>query len=235
MKWGILISVLVVGVVLSKAQAYQQSEETRPAQSQKPDTSESWSRSSKVETTFEFSNGKSICLEGWMDLEDGKQVFIDTVLLDCDTEDKLGYCLPFEGCHIWFSNDTLWMNQLELLAMGENLELVKFPWKIEAFYLEDGSIGHTERLNENLRYDEQTIESILREYETTEWLTQEEDNEYVGFHLMHLANKLLIAAISGSQESEIKFKEFETRVKPDGAYASAYIRMERVMKYAKGS
>ena len=171
-----------------------------------------------------------------MDIEDGKQVFSDTVLQDCDTEEQLGYCRSFEwGCHIWFSNDTLWMNQHELLAMGENLELVKFPWKIEAYYLEDGSFGHTKRLNENLRYDEKTIESILEEYENTVWLTQEEDGEYVMFKLMPLANKLMIAAISGSQESELKFKEFETRAKPDGALASWYLAMERTLKYAKSN
>lgn len=232
MKWIVLIPVLFLEVVLSEAQAYHESEDTRPSQSQKSDTSESWSRSSKVDTTFEFSNGKSICLEGWMDLEDGKQVLSDTVLRDCDTEEDLGYCLPYEGCHIWFRNDTLWMNQLETLAMGENLELVKFPWKIEAYYLEDGSFGRTEGLSKNLRYDEKTIESIQKEYETTQWRTQEEDSEYVGFQLMHLANKLLIAAISGSQESELKFKEFRIRVKPDGANASWYIRMERILKYA---
>ena len=236
MHWGTLTTVLVVGVVISEAQAYQESEDTNPVQSQKSDTSDTWSRSSKVDTTFEFSNSKRICLEGWMDLGDGNLVYSDTVLRDCDTEEELGYCQALgEGCHIWFRNDTLWMNQHELLAMGENLELVKFPWKIEAFYLEDGSIRHTERMNENLRYDEQTIESILKEYETTKWLTQEEDNQYVGFQLMPLANKLLIAAISGSQESELRFKEFRTKVKPDGAYASWYIIMERILKYAGGN
>lgn len=235
MNWGMLTTVLVVGVVLSEAQAYQESEETRPPQTQQPDSSESW-KSSSIDSTFAFSNGKSICLGGWMDIEDGKQVFSDTVLQDCDTEEQLGYCRSFEeGCHIWFSNDTLWMNQHELLAMGENLELVKFPWKVEAYYLEDGSFGHTKRLNENLRYDEKTIESILEEYETTVWLTQMEDGEYVGFQLMPLANKLMIAAISGSQESEMKFKEFDTRVKPDGAYGSWYLIMERILEYAKSN
>lgn len=132
-----------------------------------------------------------------------------------------------------FSNDTLWVNQLELLAMGENLELVKFPWKIGAFYLEDGSFGYTERLYEKLRYDQKTIESILKEYETTEWRTQQEDWEYVDSVLMNLANKLLIAAISGSEKSEMYFKEFETKVKPDGIYASWYIIMENMLKFAR--
>ena len=236
MNWGMLTTVLVVGVVLSEAQAYQESEETRPPQTQQPDSSESWTFS-RMDSLFEFSNGKSICLEGGgMDIEDGMQLISDTVLRDCDTEEELGYCRSFvEGCHIWFSNDTLWMNQHELLAMGENLELVKFPWKIEAYYLEDGSFGHTKRLNENLRYDEETIESILEEYETTVWRTQEEDYEHVGNQLMPLANKLMIAAISGSQESEMKFKEFRTRVKPDGAKASWYLIMKRILEYAKSN
>ena len=234
MRRVILLLVLVVGVVLSEAQAYQESEETRPAQTQQSDSSDPW-KSSSIDSTFAFSNGKSICLGGWMDIEDGRQVFSDTVLRDCDTEEHLGHCGSYEGCHIWFSNDTLWMNQHELLAMGENLELVKFPWKIEAYYLEDGSFGHTKRLNENLRYDEETIESILEEYETTVWLTQMEDNEYVGFQLMPLANKLMIAAISGSRESELKFKEFDTRVKPDGAYGSWYLIMERILEFAKSN
>lgn len=233
MKWVISIPVLVFGVVLSEAQAYQDSEETRPAQTQQPESFETWSVS-RVDSLFEFSNGTSICLLGWMKKEYGKQVFTDSVLRDCDTNEDLVYCLPHGGCHLLFSNDTLRVNHIELLAMGENLELVNFPWKIGTFSLEDGSLGYTERINENLRYDEQTIDLILKEYENTEWRTQEEDAEYVSFQLMHLANKLLIAAISGSQESEMKFKEFETRAKPDGANGSWYIIMERVMKYAKG-
>ena len=233
MKWGILISVLVMGVVLSEAQAYQQSEETRPAQTQQLGTSDSWSDSS-IDSLFEFSNGKSICLSGGMDIEDGKHVFSDFVLRDCDTGEKLGGRGALEECHLLFSNDTLWVNQLELLAMGENLEFVKFPWKIGAFYLENGDFGYTEKFNEVIQYDQQTIESILKEYETTEWRTQQEDWEYVEFHLMGLANRLMIAAISGSQESEVKFKEFRTKIKPDGATALWYSIMERVMKYAKG-
>ncbi|MCY3713097.1 MAG: hypothetical protein OXH02_07395 [Gemmatimonadetes bacterium] len=126
------------------------------------------------------------------------------------------------------------MNQLELLAMGENLEFVKFPWKIKAYYLEDEGFGYTERLYEKLRYDQQTIESVLKEYETTELRTQQEDWEYVDSVLMRLANTLLIAAISGSEKSEMYFKEFKTRVKPDGIYGSWYIIMDDILKFAKG-
>ena len=236
MKWGTVIPVLFVGVMLSEAQAYHQSEETRPAQTtQQLDSSESWSKS-RIDTTFEFSNGKRVCLDdGWLKIEDGNQRTGGFYVRDCDTNEKLGGCESFEGCHVLFSNDTLWVNQLELLAMGENLDLVYFPWIVSAFYLEDGSFKYTERLNENLRYDEQTIESILKEYETTDWRTQEEDAEYVGFQLMPLASKLMIAAISGSQESEMKFKEFRTRAKLDGAYASWYLIMERILAYTKSN
>ena len=74
MKWVILISVLVMGVVLSEAQAYQQSDDTRPTPTPKPDSSESWSVSTSIDSLIEFSNGKSICLLGRMKIEDGKQV-----------------------------------------------------------------------------------------------------------------------------------------------------------------
>lgn len=232
MRWVISIPVLFMGAVLLESQAYQQSEETRPVQTQQSESSESGS-GSIVDSMFEFSNGKSICLNGWMEIEDGKQVFSGFTLRDCDTGDKLGVRWDIEPCHLLFSNDTLWVNQLELLAMGENHELVMFPWRIAAFYLEDGSFGYTERLNEDFRYDQQTIESILEEYETTELRTQEEDEEYVSFQLMDLANKLLIAAVSGSQKAEVYFKEFDTRVKPDGANASFYILLELILKYTR--
>ena len=234
MNWGMLTSVLVVGVVLSEAQAYQESEEYRPAKTQQPDSSESWA-DSIIDTTFEFSNGKSICLDGFMETQLGKQVIGGFFVIDCDTGEKLGECGGLEGCHFWFSNDTLWVDHLEVLAMGENLELVDFPWKVSTYYMEAEGIGHTKRLNENLRYDEKTIESILEEYENTVWRTQEEDYEHVGNQLMPLANKLMIAAISGSRESELKFKEFRTRVKPDGAKASWYLIMERILEYAKSN
>ncbi len=234
MRWVISIPVFCMGAVLFEAQAYQQSEETRPAQTQQPEFSESWSGST-VDSLFVFSNDKSICLNGWMVIQDGKQVFKEFDLLDCDIGVKLDGRGALEPCHVLFRNDTLWVNQLELLAMGENHKIVMFPWKIGAFYLaeEDGSFGYTEGLNENLRYDQQTIESILKEYENAEWRTQQEGWEYVDFVLMPLANKLLIAAISGSEKSEMYFKEFEKKVKPDGAIALWYSIMERILKYAK--
>lgn len=236
MRWGISVSVLCMGTVLFETQAYQQSEEARPAQTQQSESSEFWSDSA-VDSLYVFSNGQSICLSGWMEIEDGKQLFTDYALRDCDTSEILGgetSVLGLGGSHLSFSNDTLWVSQIDLLAMGENLEFVKFPWKIKAYYLEDGSFGYTEGLNENFRYDQQTIESVLKEYETTELRTQQEDWEYVDSVLMRLANKQLIAAISGSEKSEMYFKEFKTRVKPDGIYASWYIVMENMLKFAKG-
>ena len=227
MRWVTLTPVLVVAVVLSEVQAYQESEVTRPTQTQLPESG------SIIDTTFVFSNGKSICLGGWMDIENGTEVFSEFVLRDCNTGAKLGE--RGEECHLLFRSDTLWVYQLELLAMGENFELVMFPWKIEAFYLENGRFGHTERLNENLRYDEQTIDLIQKEYDTTELRDQKQDWEYVEFHLMPLVNKLMIAAISGSQESEMKFKEFRTKVQLDGATALWYSIMERILTYAKNN
>lgn len=233
MRWGISISVLCIGAVLFEAQAYQESQETRSVQTQQPKSSESWSRSA-VDSLFVFSNGKKICRRyGGMEIQDGKQVIWDFILRDCETGEELDGRGALEPCHLLFSNDTLWVNQLELLAMGEDLELVMYPWKIGAFYLEYGGFGYTEGLNENLRYDQHTIESVLEEYEATVLRTQEEDEEYVSFHLMDLANKLLIAAVSGSEKAEVYFKEFDTRVKPDGANASWYILMERILKYAR--
>ena len=236
MRWVISMSVLCMEAVFFNAQAYQQSEEARPAQTQQTESSESWS-GSIIDTLFEFSSDKGICLHGWMEIEDGKQLFTDYALRDCDTSEILGgetSVLGLGGSHLSFSNDTLWVSQIDLLAMGENLEFVKFPWKIKAYYLEDGSFGYTEGLYENFRYDQQTIESVLKEYETTELRTQQEDWEYVDSVLMRLANKLLIAAISGSEKSEMYFKEFKTRVKPDGIYGSWYIIMENMLKFAKG-
>lgn len=236
MRWVISISVVCMGAVLLKAQAYQQSEEAKPAQTQQTESSGFWSRS-VVDSIFVFSNGKSICLGAAMWIEEGNQVLSAIDLRDCDNGDDLvvrflGELRFLDDRHVSFRNDTLWVNQVELLAKGENLELVYFPWKNSAFYIEDDSFGYTEGLNENLRYDQQTIESVLEKYEATELRTQEDDAEYVSFHLMDLANKLLIAAVSGSPKAEVYFKEFKTRVKPDGANGSWYRLMERILNYA---
>ena len=191
---------------------------------------------SVVDTLFEFSNGKSVRLSARVELEieEGKQVLSNCRLYDLETG-KFLFVDDWQsvGCEFSFESNKLHVGQLEPFAMGEDHAFVYIPWKVYSFYYENGSFKQIDRFNRDIRFDKPTIDALLKEYELTEWRTQEEDVKYVEETLMNLANRLLIAAISGSKESEAYFREFETKAKPDGAFASWYLIMEDMLEYAK--
>ncbi len=232
MKPVILSALLYMGIYHFELLPNRSIEENGISEFQQPDSSY-YGSDSRKKTFFEFSNGKSICLSGWMEIEDEKEIYSEFNLRDCDTGEVLDERGALEECILSLSSDTLWVYELEHFARGEDHALVKFPWKIGAHYYGDDGFKYSEWFNENLRYDQQTIELVLKEYETTKWRTQQEDSEYVDFHLMGLANKLMIAAISGNQTSEMYFNEFRIRVKPDGYLLQWYTKMERILEYAK--
>lgn len=232
MKLSIVSVLVFVSLDLLGLLSNRHVEESKALLTPQPDSSNYISDSTK-ETTFEFSNGKSICLSGWMEIEDEREIYSEFNLRDCDTGEVLVERWAREECELSLSNDTLWVSQLDSFALGEGNTFVKFPWKIGILYYGDDGVEYSEWFNDNIRYDQHTIELVLMEYKTTEWRTQLEGNDYVNSIRMKLANKLMISAISGSQKSEEYFKEFRIRFKPDGWFAQWYKEMGQMLEYAK--
>ncbi|MBX0332689.1 hypothetical protein K3G39_05515 [Pontibacter sp. HSC-14F20] len=88
-------------------------------------------------------------------------------------------------------------------------------------------------MNLKIKYSQSQIDQSLREYKSTHWKSQNEASAEYTEEKMELGNRLLIAAVSGSEQAELYFKEFDSKFKPDGAYAEWYQQMAHMLEFSK--
>ncbi len=188
---------------------------------------------SEPDTAFIFSNGSELLLCGYSELKDGRKIYSEFVLSECGKDSIVDFWSAVEEYEILFEQDTLHLQKLELLALDNNREFVKKKWLTESLYYENGELKRTKKLNPEVKYSQRQTDQSLQEYESTHWKTQIEASEEYTEAKMELANRLLIAAVSGSEKAELYFKEFYSKFKPDGAYAEWYHEMADMLEFAK--
>ncbi|RIJ42482.1 hypothetical protein [Pontibacter oryzae] len=188
---------------------------------------------SEPDTTFIFSNGNKLLICGYPELREGKKIYSEFVLSECAKDSIIDFWSAVEEYEIRFEQDTLQLQKLELLALGNNRELVKEKWLTEYFYYENGKLEREKKLNSVARYSQAQIVQALQEFESTQWQKQIGATEEYTEKKMKLANSLMIAAASGSEKSEVYFKEFKTKFQPDGAYLEWYEQMAELLESTK--
>lgn len=185
------------------------------------------------DTAFNFSNGSKLLLCGYSESREGKKIYSEFVLSDCGNDSIIDFWSAVEEYEILFGQDTLQLHKVELLAIGNERELIREKWLTEYFYYDSGKLQRIKKLNPKIKYSQSQIDQSLKEYELTHWKTQIEGSEEYTEEKMELANRLLIAAVSGSEQAEQFFKEFDSKFKPDGAYAEWYHEMADMLKFSK--
>jgi hypothetical protein len=187
-----------------------------------------------VDTTFYFSNNKQLLLCGFSEKKDEEKVYSEFVLSECGQDTTIDFWGAVDNYKVSFKTDTLQLRKLELLAVGDKRELKEAEWLTEYFYYHGKSLQRIKKLNTRIKYNQIQIEQTLQEYGNTQWFTQltSPSDEYRE-EKMALANRLMLAAISGNQKAEEYFFDFKSKFKPDGAYADWYNDMERLLKFAK--
>lgn len=185
------------------------------------------------DTSFTFSNSKKLLICGYPELQGDKIIYSEFVLSECGNDSIIGYWGAVEAYELDYKQDTLLLHKIELLASGENREFVKEKWLTEYFYYDKDRLQKEKKLNRQIGYSQSQIEQTLQEYENTKWLTQINSSEAYTEEKMELANRLMLAAASGSKKAESYFKEFDRNFRPDGAYAEWYNQMADLLVFAK--
>lgn len=185
------------------------------------------------DTLFEFSNGKTVGIWGYMEVEKQRKIFSEFILSECMTGRTLDSWDALDECELQFKNDTLYVKQLDLFAIGEDAAYEKIPWKISLFYCADGIIKRHDRFNRGLHLNETAIDAAIKEFELTQWKDQVGAGAEYAEEKFNLINRIMISAISGNEKSERYFKEFEEKFKPDGYYAEWYHEMKGILEYWK--
>lgn len=188
---------------------------------------------SEPDTAFTFSNGSKLLICGYLELREGKKIYSEFVLSECGNDSIIDFWSAVEEYEIQFEQDTLQLQKLELLALGNNVELVKEKWLTEYFYYENGKLKREKKLNSEIKYSQKQIDQSLQEFESTHWQKQNGASEEYTEQKMKLANSLMIAAASGSEKAEMYFREFKNKFQPDGAYLEWYQQMIGLLESAK--
>jgi hypothetical protein len=185
-------------------------------------------------TAFEFSNGKKVLLCGYVEEQNRKKIYSEFVISECGTDSIIDFWSAVESYEVEFEADTLKLVKLKVLAIADSRALERSPWLTENFYYKGNILKRELRLNPKVRYSKNQIDETLKEYESTIWKTQNTSlSEEYNDDKMLLANRLMIAAISGSSKADSYFKDFDYKFKPDGAYAEWYEEMKELLKEGK--
>ncbi|SFS36448.1 hypothetical protein SAMN05660206_101330 [Sphingobacterium wenxiniae] len=171
---------------------------------------------SKPDTTFHFSNGKTIILCGYKNPDSNPITFSEFILSVCEQDTIIDFWGAMLTCRLKVHNDTLFVDDLRNLPTGENLKYQETVWSTEKIYFNEQRIVRQCAVNRQIRkYDQSEINTALREYEMAKFGL--DDNK------MEIATKLFMATISGDKKARQYFKEFATKFGTlDGAFAEEY-------------
>ncbi len=166
-------------------------------------------------------------------MQDKKKVYSEFVISECGNNNLISFWGAIEKYEVYYLKDTLMLFKKELLAVGKNRELIENTSLIESFFYQDNKLQRVKKLNPKIKYSTNEIDKTLQEYVATAWKTQIEASEEYTEDKLRLANRLMIAAVSGSKKSEQYFREFPSKFRPDGAYSEWYREMESLLEFAE--
>lgn len=146
------------------------------------------------------------------------------MLAECGSDIIIGYWDATITAQIKANKDTLLIEQIWNLPTGENFEYQPTVYLIDHIYKIGNKtvVGSTQ--NNNLqKYTPAEIQQVLEEYKELSDELQDDT--------MEMANKLFIAAISGSKKAHDYFIDFDKKFMLDGAFAEEYKDLAAVLRF----
>lgn len=165
---------------------------------------------------FHFSNGKTIVLCGYKNLESKPATFSEFILAECGQNNIIDFWGALLTCRLKIEKDTLLVEQLQNLPIGNNFTNQETVWATEKIYFYKEKIVRKFRVNRQIKkYNQDEIKAVLKTYESAK--SGLDDNK------MEIANKLFMATISGNKKARYYFEEFYTKFGVlDGAFKEEY-------------
>lgn len=185
---------------------------------------------------FYFSGAKAIAITTAPDTfyDSGRRdIYSEFSIYECGSDTTIRFYGATERCKIDFAKDTLVIERMEQLAIGKSYEFVDTPWIADRYYYRMDRLQMQSEVLAACRYNEEAIKNTLQVYEHTQWSTQIGSDSAKSEQMLSLANRLMLAAISGNATAKEYFAEFEKKFKPDGAYAEWYDDMAAMIEIAE--
>lgn len=178
----------------------------------------------RPDTSFYFSNSKTIILCGYKNPDSKPTTFSEFTLSICGEDTILDFWEAMLTCRLNFEQDTLLVEDMRYLPTAINRKYEEATWSIEKIYFVNGLPHRQLKTNEKIRkYNEAEIEQTNTEYETAKPGLDESK--------MELANRLFMAAVSGDKKAREYFSDFNTKFGTlDGAFKEEYNELKAMLK-----
>jgi hypothetical protein len=178
----------------------------------------------KVETTFNLSNGKKISLCGYKNVGSNPVTYSEFVLSVCGEKNIIDFWGARISCTLRVKKDTLLVNQINYFPIGNNFKSEAVIWLTDKIYFVSGKVVKKWEVNRQIKkYTPKEINTVLKAYEVAKYGLDD--------HKMTIANQLFIAAISGSKTGRKYFKEFAYKFGVlDGAFKEDYSDLAEMLE-----
>ena len=170
----------------------------------------------RPDTSFHFSNNKTIILCGYKNPDSKPTTFSEFILSICGQDTIVDFWGAILTCRLKFEQDTLVIEDVRNLPTAIDRKYESTTWTIEKIYFANGRLFRQYTTNRQIRkYSQKEIQQTITEYETA--------NPDLDDSKMELANRLFISAISGNKKARQYFSDFNTKFGTlDGAYSEEY-------------
>ncbi len=149
--------------------------------------------------------------------------FSEFVVAECGNDTIFNFWDALTIAKIEVKKDTLYIKEISSLPLGKNLEFIDFEWYINKLYYQNTKLKMMSSINTDIRkYSDDEIKNVLNEYNNA-------DNK-LNDSIMFTANKLFVAALSGSDEALQSFYSFREKYELDGAYSQEYKELAAMLK-----
>lgn len=178
----------------------------------------------KADTSFHLSNGKTIVLCGYKNVDNKPTTFSEFILAVCGQDTIIDFWGAILTCRLKVNKDTLLVEQLQDLPTGKNFKFQETIWTTEKIYFSRQKLVRKLIVDREIRkYSQDEIQSVLRAYKIAKTGLDRDK--------MELANKLFIATISGDKKARQYFKEFKTKFGIlDGVFSEEYRNLTTMLK-----
>ncbi len=148
----------------------------------------------EADTVFHFSKGHSIALCGYRYPDTDPPQFTEFALSVCGQDTTLGFWGALYQYRVNLKQDTLFINRIEYLPVGENFKRKEVRWSTEKLSFKGNRVERYTTVNKMINlYDSRQIQLVLQDY--TQAFKQPEKK------YDKLMGELFVATLSGSKEA----------------------------------
>ena len=182
----------------------------------------------KPDKIFQFSNGKTVALCGYSEIQNNQKVFSEFVIYPCGQFKFIAKWDATQTCTIEQKNDTLIVQEFYFIANGKDMSLKWTKFYKTKYYWKSLKLVDTSFYLKSLRkYSPIEIKKALLQFENLKKVYNSENTLLVG-------HRLFWAYVSGSKKAGQYLEKLNENFGPfDGATAEDYDHLIATYKHYK--